>query len=184
MPTDETSVATRPTISSSELTEPTGQPTSAAEPVAAAPPAASAAQEPPLTPAQPATPAGAAADEGGYQADRQPDFAAVEEAVAAWAAAWSEQRVDDYLAAYSRKFVPTGGLGRGEWAAQRRSRVLRPASIRVSLGAVSQTVAGADRVEVTFEQSYETDTYSDRVTKRLDLVWEDGGWKITAEKAD
>jgi hypothetical protein len=111
-----------------------------------------------------------------------PDFAVAEAAVRSWAAAWSEQSVDDYLAAYSEQFVPPDGLERREWAARRRDRVQRPAWIRVTLGDMRQTVLGASRVRVDFEQRYETGSYADVVRKSLELVWEAGGWQIAAER--
>ena len=111
-----------------------------------------------------------------------PDPAAADAAVAAWAAAWSEQRVDDYLEAYSAEFVPPDGLRRGEWASQRRNRIQRPRSIRVSLGPMSRTELDDGRVRLTFEQSYETETYSDQVVKTLELLWEDDAWKIASER--
>lgn len=112
-----------------------------------------------------------------------PDFTVVESAVRSWAAAWSEQRVDDYLAAYSEFFQPPDGLGRGAWESQRRNRILRPASIQVTLADLIQVAAGPDRARVSFEQSYETRTYADQVRKTLELEWEDGSWKIVAELA-
>ena len=113
-----------------------------------------------------------------------PDLAAVEEAIRSWAVAWSEQRVDDYLEAYSAEFVPPDGQGRSAWASQRRNRIRRPASIRVTLSDLRQTVIAADRVQVSFEQRYETPTYADRVAKTLDMVRQDGGWKIASERAE
>lgn len=112
-----------------------------------------------------------------------PDPATAAAAVRSWAAAWSEQRVDDYLAAYSTEFQPPQGLRPAEWASRRRNRIQRPARIQVSLDELSQTVVAADRVRVSFRQSYETETFSDQVDKTLELVWEDGAWKIVIEQA-
>ncbi len=47
------------------------------------------------------------------------------DAVNAWAAAWADQRVDDYIAAYSGDYS-TPGLSRSEWERQRRDRLTRP----------------------------------------------------------
>ncbi len=152
----------------------------APEPVRTEPPATASPAGTPSAPiaSTPAATAGAPIT-GGTPA---PDPAAADEAVLEWAAAWSEQRVEDYLAAYAADFQPPRGLERAEWAAQRRERILRPASIRVTLGALDRTVLDAGRVRISFEQSYETETYADKVTKTLELVWEDGDWKIAAER--
>lgn len=116
--------------------------------------------------------------------DPEPDAPAPEEAIRAWADSWSEQRVDDYLACYSERFQPPDGLDRGAWEAQRRDRLLRPRSIRVSLGEVSRTDLGPGSSRVSFQQSYETETYSDRVAKTLELALEGGRWRIVDERVD
>jgi hypothetical protein len=133
---------------------------------------------------EPVTPAVSEAPTSPDSDEAVPDVTLAEAAVRSWAEAWSAQRVDDYLAAYSAEFAPVGGPGRAEWMAQRRDRILRPGSIRVTLGPLSQATAGADRVRVTFEQSYETPTYADKVLKTLELAWEEEGWKIVAEVAN
>ena len=99
-----------------------------------------------------------------------------------WAAAWSEQRVDDYLAAYSSQFEAPASLERGEWAAQRHRRILRPGWIRLTLGPLRRTLVDGDRVQISFEQRCETDGYGDRVVKTLELIRENGSWKIAAER--
>jgi hypothetical protein len=40
-----------------------------------------------------------------------------------------------------------------------------------------------NRVRVTFSQSYRSDRFSDLVRKTMDLVWEQGTWKIARETA-
>ena len=37
-------------------------------------------------------------------------------------------------------------------------------------------------MSVSFDQSYTSDTFSDRVRKTLLLVWQDGAWKIVEER--
>jgi hypothetical protein len=132
----------------------------AAEPAAQPPP--------PVEPGPPAEPG------------REP--ATAEQAVRDWAAAWSDQRVDDYLASYSESFLPPDGQSREAWSAARRQRIERPRSIEVVVEA-AQTVELADnRVSVSFDQGYTSDTFSDRVRKTLHLVWQDGAWKIDEER--
>ncbi len=122
------------------------------------------------------------ADAGGEQATglEQPliDFAR------AWARAWSEQRVEDYLGLYATDFRPAGELGRGEWEEQRRSRILRPRRIEVELSAFEAAPISAERAQIAFEQSYASDSYSDSVRKTFELIREGGAWKILAERLD
>ena len=103
--------------------------------------------------------------------------------VEAWARAWSEQRVEDYLSFYSSTFEPAAELSLGEWESQRKKRVSEPARIEVLVAMADLRTLDKDRVEVVFLQSYESDLMADLVVKTLLLVREDGNWKIDAERA-
>jgi hypothetical protein len=107
----------------------------------------------------------------------------IAEAISGWASAWSGQRVDDYLSFYSEDFRPPEGLTRRQWAASRRERLLRPRRIQVSVGQMRFEDLGSNRFGVSFLQSYASDTFSDRVSKTLELVREVDGWKIVEERA-
>ncbi len=102
--------------------------------------------------------------------------------VRAWAKAWSEQRVDNYLSFYSFDFVPPDGASREVWAAQRRARLEAPRSIEVTLDQISPMVVG-DRATVSFVQSYDADSFDDVVEKTLVLERTDGLWRIVEERA-
>ena len=97
-----------------------------------------------------------------------------------WAKAWSGQDADAYLAAYATDFRPEGGISRTTWDAQRRDRVTRPKRIRVGVVNPRLSALGDGRVRATFRQEYESDSFSDTVTKVLELR-NDGGWKIVRE---
>ncbi len=116
-----------------------------------------------------------------------PEAIALEEVVGtvlAWARAWSEQRVDDYLAFYSDAFRPPGGEGLESWAALRRERLAAPSSIQVTLDQIVPVVRG-DRAGVTFVQSYTSDTFSDSVSKTLVLERAaSGDWQIVEERVE
>ncbi|RMH21566.1 MAG: hypothetical protein D6696_05540 [Acidobacteria bacterium] len=99
-----------------------------------------------------------------------------------WAQAWSDQRVDDYLAFYSRDFRPAGGGDREAWEALRRRRISRPAVINVALSAIETHFVDDRRAQVMFLQDYRSTRYRDRVFKQLTLVWEDGDWRILREE--
>ena len=133
---------------------------------------------PPAVAAVPAaTPAAAAAPT--LDADSR---AALQRSVDAWAAAWSAQDLDAYFAAYAEEFTPEGGLSRAAWEAQRRDRISAPAKITVRVADPSFSAGGdADSARVSFRQEYVSDTFSDVVTKTLDMRRTAGGWKITRE---
>ena len=100
--------------------------------------------------------------------------------VSGWAKAWSSKDADAYLGAYSTDFRPEGGISRATWEAQRRDRIARPKHIRVGVVNPRASALGDGRVRLIFKQEYESDSFSDTVTKVLELRNE-GGWKILRE---
>jgi hypothetical protein len=74
-------------------------------------------------------------------------------------------------------------LSRDEWEIQRFNRLRKPAWIKVELNGLRHQPIDAERVSVTFTQAYSSDTFSDSVAKTIELVWEDGGWKIATENS-
>ncbi len=110
--------------------------------------------------------------------------AAITEAVRAWAQAWSDQRVDDYLAHYSRAFEPPDGLGRAAWETERRERIAAPSFVRVAIAALDAEPLAPGTARATFFQTYRSDRFQDTVRKTLELVWEEGAWKIRRELAE
>ncbi|MDX1514343.1 MAG: tetratricopeptide repeat protein [Gammaproteobacteria bacterium] len=127
--------------------------------------------------APPASMASAArAEAGASDAEKQ-----VLAAVNTWMDAWSRQDVESYLGSYSEDFQPADGRSRDEWAALRRKRVSAPAYIRLEVGSPKVRLEDEARAQAQFTQSYESDTYSDRVVKRLEFMKENGAWKIVRE---
>ncbi len=114
----------------------------------------------------------------------QPDLESVAPFVESWRLAWQEQRVDDYLAAYSKDFRPANGMSRQRWAEERGPRISGPEFIRVTLAYLDEPQVSGNKASIRFLQSYESNTFQDRVSKLLVLVWEDDGWKILEERAD
>jgi hypothetical protein len=107
----------------------------------------------------------------------------VHELVKNWAEAWSEQRVEDYLAFYAIDFKPSSGLSREGWKRLRRERVATPEFIRVTVNFMRpiQEVAPG-RFRVVIRQAYASDHYSDVVEKALDVVQEGHRWRILREE--
>ena len=108
---------------------------------------------------------------------------AVEAAVRNWANAWSAQDVDGYLASYGRQFVPPKGLSRSAWEKERHIRLNKPRFIKVKLTNMKINLHGKDYAEVRFSQSYQSDTYGDKVKKEVLMRKVDGNWLITQERA-
>lgn len=145
-------------------------------------PTAPVAETRPPTPVATAEPEPAAADIPTQPAfDRGEITEQITRTLFGWASAWSNQNIDGYLDAYHSQFDPEDGRTRAEWADSRRDRLRAPETINVRLIEPSVEVMSEQRAQVRFIQVYESDTYSDRVEKVLEMRPEAGGWKITRE---
>ena len=98
-----------------------------------------------------------------------------------WAQAWSDQDVDRYLTFYASNFNPADGTNRSQWAAVRRVRLRKPGFIRIGIDTPKIELQANQRVRATFVQSYQSDSYGDRVRKTLLLAMKAGEWKIIGE---
>lgn len=107
---------------------------------------------------------------------------AVEFATKNWANAWSAQDVDSYLSSYGREFVPPKGLSRSAWEKERRIRLKKPRFIKVTLSDMKINLHGKDYAEIRFTQSYQSDTYGDKVKKEILMRKVDDKWLITQER--
>ena len=105
----------------------------------------------------------------------------IEETVRAWAAAWSEQRVEDYLSFYSQEFEPTRPEATGDSDEAPHAWLPPLAGMELTLGPISQTELAPGRFAVRFEQSVESDSYTRRTGRTLEFVREADAWKIAAE---
>ena len=170
--------------------EPLPMPTDRSEPLAAVEASPEAPGGRRIVPLQPLPTAGRPASprEPVPPASETPDGAAVavssdiEATVRAWAAAWAGQRVDEYLRFYSSRFLPPDGTSRRIWESLRRDRLTRPSSIDIAVGSLAIRFVEPGRARVEFEQSYRSNSYRDRVVKRLEVIREAGLWRILREQ--
>ncbi len=100
-----------------------------------------------------------------------------------WAQAWSDQRADDYLGYYSRGFLTPANVDREAWEAARRRRIEAPRFIKLSLEFLESEFIDAGRGWIRFRQFYWSNSFNDTVIKKLELIREDGEWKILQESA-
>lgn len=151
---------------------------------AAVAPAPAAVAPPPVAPPAPVVAAPAAAPAAEPPVAAEVDTAtqqAVQAAAEAWAQAWSSQNLEAYFATYASGFVAEGGLTRAAWETQRRDRISRPKRIRVQMQEVRYAAAEDGRVRMSFRQDYESDAFSDSVSKVMEFAQEGGSWKIVRE---
>lgn len=100
-------------------------------------------------------------------------------AVRAWAKAWSDQGVKQYLAHYDESFVPPNGLSRRAWEAERQSRIAGR-EISVRLDKLQVSVKG-DTAVVRFRQHYRAGGFATSMNKRMVWVRRGQQWRISRE---
>lgn len=146
-------------------------------------PAASAAIVPAPATARPATAAskpGAAPVKPTDSDHSSIEAKGVEEAVQAWAKAWSAKDMTAYLRAYGKEFNPSTQQTRAAWEADRRKRIVGKSSITVKLENLRVTVNG-NTATAKFRQNYRADALSVSSRKTLELLKTGDRWLITSE---
>lgn len=138
-------------------------------------PAVAAVPSPALTPAppRPAPPPAAAPTDGVRE---------VEQAVRAWAQAWSDRDMNRYLGAYDAAFETPGRQGRSAWEQDRRARILSKSRITVQLMDLQITVQG-QRAVAKFRQDYKADSLAVLSRKTLELARIGNRWLIVKESS-
>ena len=158
--------------------------------VAAAASAAAAAAPKPVastttTPAAPtvaATPPSAPAAKPAVASTDSAAEQAAQDAVMAWAKAWSAKDMAGYLGAYSKEFTPPGKQSRAAWEEDRRKRIVGKNSISVKLDNLDVTIS-ANTAVAKFRQQYHAGALSVSSRKTLHLVRTGDRWLITKESS-
>jgi tetratricopeptide (TPR) repeat protein len=160
---------------------PAAAPVPAPKPPAPAPvPAVVAAVKPAPTPAPAPAPATAAAPAPVAVAAAGNGITEVDNAVHAWASAWSQRDIIGYLGAYTPEYA-TGGKSHKAWEEDRKARILPRKRIAVEVSDLRVSVNG-DKAQAHFKQTYESDTLTTSGHKTLDLVRSPSGkWLIKQE---
>lgn len=100
-----------------------------------------------------------------------------------WRQAWAARSFDGYRQFYAPDFRPEGFRNRADWG-QHKKRVFRQAGfIEVSLKVLEVQAVSASRVRVRLEQDYASNRLRDKTQKMLELMLENGRWKIALEQA-
>ena len=164
----------------------------AAKPVAATPaaapavvaPAAAVVVAPAVKPAAPvittapaasAVPAAPAATTAANNSDKD-----VEQAVLAWAKAWSSKDMNGYLGAYAKNFTTPKNQARSAWEEERRARIVGKSRISVKVSDVVTKTSG-NTATVKFRQTYDADALQTSSRKTLELTKVGDRWLIAKE---
>ena len=100
-----------------------------------------------------------------------------------WANAWSDQDLQGYFSVYSETYRPALGQSQDEWRKLRRTRVSKPQWIELDLQDIRVRQVSEDLIQVKLKQHYRSDFYQDQVLKSLNLIKEDGEWRIQMERS-
>jgi tetratricopeptide (TPR) repeat protein len=160
-----------------------------AKPVATAPaiPAAVVAPAAPTATAPAAKPTApvAAAPVGPVTASAVPAAVAasdkdIEQAVRAWASAWSSKDMNAYLGSYAKNFDTPKNLPRKTWEEERRDRIMGKSRISVKVSDIV-TKSNGNTATVKFRQDYAADALSTSSRKTLELNKVGDRWLIAKE---
>ena len=147
----------------------------------AAPAIGRAAPSPTVAPAaSAASPASAAPQPA---ATEQTGVAAVKDALEGWRSAWAQLNVSAYLNAYATGFVPSRGISRAAWEANRRNTLGRAKDLSISVEDVAVRLQDDDHATTTFKQVYRSAGYRDQVTKTMHWERIDKRWLVVGETA-
>lgn len=136
------------------------------------PPAAAATPEPSATSTAPAI-AAAPLDEAG-----------VRTAIQAWLQAWNSRNADAFLAAYVPGFTPEAQGSAENWQQKVREQLASPRPRQLEINAVAVDLPPqATTAVVRFRESNVAGVLKITKLKRLDLVQQDGQWRIASESS-
>lgn len=104
----------------------------------------------------------------------------IDQAVLAWASAWSSKNMNAYLGSYAKGFKPPKSQSRGEWEEERRERIVSKSRISVKVSSLKTAVNG-NSATVKFRQAYAADALSTSSLKTLELTKVGERWLIVKE---
>ena len=99
-----------------------------------------------------------------------------------WAQAWSDKKVEIYLAYYGASFKPPKGMSRQAWEQQRKERISKPSKISVQVSDVKIESDG-NAAKAKFKQFYRADGKPINTHKTLVMKRDGEDWYIIEEIA-
>lgn len=100
-----------------------------------------------------------------------------------WAKKWSTKDIAAYLDCYAPSFVPSGGMSRNAWQAERRKRLGTAKFIEVKLDKLRIIAQEGGKWRVELEQRYSSDSFRDHVKKVLHLQKNGAKLRIVREES-
>lgn len=104
----------------------------------------------------------------------------IEQAVRAWASAWSSKDMNAYLGSYAKNFDTPKNLPRKTWEEERRDRIMGKSRISVKVSDIV-TKSNGNTATVKFRQDYAADALTTSSRKTLELNKVGDRWLIAKE---
>jgi peptidyl-prolyl cis-trans isomerase SurA len=137
-----------------------------------------------LTGSKPSENSDASPDQEKPVATQQPetDKASLLAMIESWRQAWNSRNMPAYFSFYSEKFVPGKGFSSlDQWKTERKLSISSKTHIEITISNIQINHVKNDRVEVNFDQRYESDNAKLNDHKLLILDNTADGWKIIRE---
>ena len=99
-----------------------------------------------------------------------------------WAEAWSRQDLAGYFNSYIKDYRPRSGAAHQRWRKLREDRIVKPQFIKVRVSKLAIKKQDGDNAKLRFTQYYQSNLLKSTVTKELELLKTDAGWRIKSER--
>ena len=98
-----------------------------------------------------------------------------------WGESWENKNYQEYFSYYKKDYFPKKYKSRSLWETDRKNKIKNKKNIQVKISNIKVIVFGNKNVLLQFTQAYNSDSFSDVVTKHTTLVMTDNNFKITGE---
>ena len=118
------------------------------------------------------------------QPTRKNDFEIVTEFIERWANSWADKDIEKYFSYYADDYTSSYYNEHELWKNDRTKRILNKSKINIDISNVSVNfdIEKEEKATVTFDQSYKSDNFADKVTKKMTLIKIKNNWIIISEE--
>lgn len=108
----------------------------------------------------------------------------IEQQLLGWSRAWSQGDFERYLKIYSENFTPSDSRKTyTQWKNIRRARLRFTQGVNITIDQLRVFVEPENEYAlVEFLQTYQSDSYSDKVLKQMYMHYQQGSWLILSER--
>ncbi len=116
--------------------------------------------------------------------NRKNDYEIVKSIIIDWEKSWENKDIDNYFSFYQENYSSDYFDSHELWKKDRYERIIKKSSIDITIKNLEITFdINEDEVaQVTFDQIYKSDNYSDNINKMIKLIKKQGNWKIFREE--